>query len=79
LRAIQSRGIAANATIEDIRAEIRSKRLVENDFIKDEKLYVKPGSELTLVKLLNEDRYFGGISKILYDVESKVSRLRVAI
>lgn len=71
LRAIHSRGVVRNATIEDIRAEIRSKQLVEADFIHDGKLYVKAGNELALVKLLNEDRYYGGISKILYDVDRK--------
>lgn len=73
-RSIFERGHLANVTIAEVRAEIKRQKLDEKRLLKDDKLVFDDADPYTLLKLLNEDLFIGGLSRTRYEADRKSAR-----
>ncbi len=73
-RAIFERGHLSNVSIDMIRKEIKKQNLDEKKLIKNGKLVFDDADPYTLLKLLNEDLFIGGLSRTPYAADRKSAR-----
>lgn len=73
-RSIFEKGHLKNVSIAQVRAEIKKQKLDESKLIKGNKLVFDDADPYTLLKLLNEDLFVGGLSSIPYEAGSKSTR-----
>jgi hypothetical protein len=74
LRAIHERGHLADVGIERVRAHVASLGLEESDFIVADELVVDEADPRTLLELLNEDLFIGGLTDVGFRSERKSPR-----
>lgn len=74
LQSIHARGHLANVTIDDIRAESLGQGLDEQALIRDGHLVFDDADPQTLLRLLNEDLFTGGLSGARFQVDRKSGR-----
>jgi hypothetical protein len=74
LRAINERGHLAHVDIARVRAHIRALGLEEADFIDGDELVVDEADPMTLLELLNEDLFTGGLTDTGFRSERKSTR-----
>lgn len=73
-RAIYERGHLEEVTIGEIKKEIKRQNLDASKLIKGEELVFDDADPYTLLKLLNEDLFIGGLSKTPYAADRKSAR-----
>jgi hypothetical protein len=71
LRSIAERGHLANVTIDRLREEIKAQGLDEAELIEDGELVVDEEDPSTLLRLLNEDLFIGGLSGTAFAADRK--------
>lgn len=74
LRAIHERGHLAHVGIEDVRRHIRDLGLPEDELIDGDELLVDEADPMTLLYLLNEDFFTGGLTASAFRSERKAPR-----
>ena len=74
LRAINERGHLAHVDIAHVRAHIRALGLQEADFVDGNELVVDEADPMTLLELLNEDLFTGGLTDTGFRSERKSPR-----
>ncbi len=74
LLSLHERGHLATVTLTDIRREAKAQGLDTTKLIKHGKLVIDEVDAGTLLKLLNEDLFTGGLSKMRFAVERKSAR-----
>jgi hypothetical protein len=74
LRSIYERGHLADVGIDRVRAHIRALGLDEADYIADDELVVDEADPMTLLELLNEDLFSGGLTDTGFRSERKSPR-----
>ncbi|MDP9232193.1 MAG: hypothetical protein M3O73_05420 [Actinomycetota bacterium] len=74
LRSIYERGHFADVDIERVRAHVRELGLEEADFIAGNELVVDEADPMTLLDLLNEDLFTGGMSELGFRRDRKSPR-----
>jgi hypothetical protein len=71
LRAIHERGHLAHVTIERVRSHLAALGLEEADYIAGDELVVDEADPRTLLDLLNEDLFIGGLTDVHFRSERK--------
>jgi hypothetical protein len=74
LRALHERGHLENVDIEDVRAHIQELGLPEDELISGDELVVDEADPRTLLYLLNEDFFVGGLTTTGFRSERKAPR-----
>jgi hypothetical protein len=74
LRAINERGHLRDVSIADIRSEINRQGLEEARYLSDDRLTWDETDTPTLLKILNEDLFIGGLSKVPFSADRKSAR-----
>jgi hypothetical protein len=74
LQAIQERGHLAQVTVENVRAHLDDLGLDAADFIRDDALVVDAADPSTLLHLLNEDLFKGGLTQAPFQSDRKSQR-----
>ena len=73
-RAIFEKGHLANVEIAHVKAEIKKQGLDEGKFVKDGHLVFDEADPYSLLQLLNEDLFIGGLSKTPFAAQRKSAR-----
>lgn len=73
-RSIFERGHLKDVTMAEVKTEIKKQKLDESKLIKDGQLIFDDSDPYTLLKLLNEDLFIGGLSSTAYEAGSKSAR-----
>lgn len=73
-RSIFERGHLKNVTMDNVIAEIKKQKLDESKLVKKGQLVFDDAEPYTLLKLLNEDLFIGGLSSTPYEAGSKSAR-----
>lgn len=74
LRSIIERGHLANVTLDEVRAHLQELQLEEGKFIQDDELVFDDADPFTLMALLNEDLFSGGLTGTGFRSERKSTR-----